>query len=270
MGRLMTEHPKFAECQTKRVFKMLFLRDPKTSLEVHTAADLASRWQTEDNYNLRQLVKRWLLSDAYRGRPVDNNPDWVRRVSPERLELVVKDLTGFVWTRDPDNDQDDMDPNADPPRVEPVPLLTTEEDGFKLILGGINGVSVSGRSYGLNASVANVQRKVAALAADSVLLTDLATPDGQRRLLNGVTGTESPADEVALRNHIARISRRLFGQSTAPNSPQVDIWVDLYRALYNDTTQGGTGNGQVPGTPSERAWRGLLTAMLRSPNILLY
>src|SRR5204863_7033844 len=50
MGRLMTAHPKFAECQTKRAFKLLFLRDPKTSAEIATASDLAARWQTEDDY----------------------------------------------------------------------------------------------------------------------------------------------------------------------------------------------------------------------------
>ena len=31
MGRLLTANPKFAECQTKRAFRMLFLRDPQTN-----------------------------------------------------------------------------------------------------------------------------------------------------------------------------------------------------------------------------------------------
>jgi hypothetical protein len=35
-------------------------------------------------------------------------------------------------------------------------------------------------------------------------------------------------------------------------------------------TQGGTGTNQVPGTQAERAWRGTLVAMLRSPRILIY
>jgi hypothetical protein len=188
-------------------------------------------------------------------------------VSPERFELLVRDLTGFVWTREPDDDQDDNNPDSDPPRTAPVPLLTTEEEGYKIIFGGINGVSVSGRSTSLNASVAVVQRKIAALAADHVVWNDLALPDGERRLLHGVRGDENPnVDEAAIRAAIARITRRFYGTALATNSPQVDGWMQLYRALYGDTTQ----SQLVPGTAGERAWRGLLVAMLRSPRIVLY
>ena len=152
-----------------------------------------------------------------------------------------------------------------------MPLLTTEERGFKIILGGINGTGVSTRSQSVNASVALVQRKVAALAADHVVQTDLTLPDGGRVLLAGVTGAERPdAEEAAIRGQIARIARRFYGARLAPGSPEVDVWFGLYRDLYRDTSQGGTGSGQVPGTPGERAWRGLLTAMLRSPRMLLY
>ena len=271
MGRLMTSHPKFAECQTKRAFKLLFLRDPKTSTELSTANDVASRWTTEDGYNFRLLVKRWMLSDAYRKRPVTDDAAWVRRTSPERLELLMKDLTGFVWQRDPDDDEDDANPASDPPRLAPVPLLTNEERGFKIIMGGINGVSVSGRSNSLNASVAMVQRKLAAMAADYVVTNDLALPDGQRKLLNGVTGAEDPSvDEAALRADIVALIRRLYGQRVAPSSAQVNGWLQLYRSLHGDRTQGGVNPGQVVGTQGERAWRGLLVAMLRSPKILLY
>jgi hypothetical protein len=271
LGRLLTAHPKFAECQTKRAFRMLFQRDPKTSTELNTAADIAGRWPTEDNYNYRSLVRRWMMSDAYRGMPQDNNPDWIRRASPERMESLIGDLTGFVWTREPDDDQDDMNPESDPPRFAPVPLLTTEEDGFKIILGGINGVTVSGRSSSLNASVINVQRKVAALAADHVLQSDLLLPDAQRVLLAGVTGVENPVDdEAVLRGHIVRLMRRLYGRRVTPDSPQVDVWYQLYSSLYGDETQAGTGFGTVPGDAGERAWRGTLTAMLRSPKIVLY
>jgi len=271
MGRLLVAHPKFAECQTKRAFKMLFLRDPKTNDELATAADIASRWPTEDGYNFRALMKRWMLSPVYVNRPQTGDADWIRRVSPERYETLIKDLTGFLWTRPPDDDEPDDDPNSDPPRTTPVPLLTNEEDGFKIILGGVNGVSVSARSQSLNASVAVVQRKLAALAADHVVEHDLGVPDADRALLAGVTGTENPAkDEAAIRATLARIARRLYGPAVAPDAPLVTVWFGLYRDLYADRTQGGENNGQVPGTPSDRAWRGVLTAMLRSPKILLY
>jgi hypothetical protein len=271
MGRLLTQHPKFAECQTKRAFKMLFLRDPKTTEELQAAADIASHWVKDDHYNFRSLVRRWMTSDVYRGRPASDGAEWVRRASPERLEASVKGLTGFVWTRPAEDDENDGDPNSDPPRTEPVPLLTNEEDGFKIILGGINGVSVSGRSYSLNASVAAVQRKLAALAADWLVTNDLALPNAQRKLLTGVTGDEDPrADEAVLRAQIVRLVRRLHGQEVAADSPQVSILLNLYRALWNDGTQSGTGSNQVPGTSGERAWRGLLVALLRSPHILLY
>src|SRR5206468_235152 len=141
----------------------------------------------------------------------------------------------------PEDDEHDADPASDPPRTEPVPLLSTEEHGFKIILGGINGVNVSGRSHSLNASVAMVQRKLAALAADYVVTNDLALPDGQRKLLNGVAGAEDPiADEAALRAAIAGLVRRLYGQRVAPDAAPVTGWLQLYRSLFDDRTQGGT------------------------------
>jgi len=271
MGRLLVENDKFAQCQTQRAFQLLFLRKPKTARELKTASDIASNWKTEDGYNFRALVRRWMLSDAYMQRPDDGDPDWIRRVTPERLETALQDLTGFLWTRAPQDDEDDADPNSDPPRTEPVPLLTTEEDAFKIILGGINGVSVTGRSTSLNAPVVTVQRKVATLAADFVVTNDLALPDGTRKLLDGVTGMEDPAtDEAAIRGVLSRVARRLYGEHWAPDSPEVSNWMLLYKNLYRDTTQAGTGSNQVPGTQSERAWRGTLVAMLRSPRILIY
>jgi hypothetical protein len=271
MGRLLVENEKFAQCQTQRAFQLLFLRKPKTSREVALAAEIAAAWPAADQYNFRALVRRWMLSDVYTGRPEDGDPDWVRRTTPERLETLVQDLTGFLWTRDPEDDQDDADPSSDPPRTAPVPLLTTEEDAFKIILGGINGVSVTGRSTSLNAPVVTVQRKLATLAADFVVTNDLALPDGQRRLLNGVRGDEDPAaDEAAIRAGLAAIARRLYGERWDVGSPEIDVWFQLYRNLHRDFTQSGTGSGQVPGTRGERAWRGTLVAMLRSPRLLIY
>jgi hypothetical protein len=166
-----------------------------------------------------------------------------------------------------DDDQDDADPASDPPRTEPIPLLTTEEDGYKVILGGINGVTVTGRSYSLNAPVVIVHRKLAALAADHVVATDLATPVGQRVLLATVRGDEDPAvAEEALRTHLSRIARRLYGIRYGVGSPEIDNWFHLYTQLYHDRTQ----TSDVPGAPGERAWRGVLVAMLRSPRLLIY
>lgn len=271
LGRLLTESPKFAECQTRRAFKMLFLRDPKTNTELNLATDIAQRWRTEDNYNFRLLVKRWMLSAAYRGRPANDDPEWVRRASPERLESLLRDTTGFVWSRAPQDDQDDMNPDSDPPRVERVPLLTTEENGFKIILGSINGTSVTGRATNLNASVVMVQRKVAALAADYAVDTDLPLPDGQRRLLNGITGEEHPvADEAAIRAALSRLARRLYGVSWSADHPQIDVLMQLYGSLHRDMTQAGTSQGQVAGTQGQRAWRGVLIAMLRNPRMITY
>jgi hypothetical protein len=271
LGRLLTANPRFAECQTKRAFQLLFLRQPKTNLELATAADIAPRWASEDGYDYRALVRRWMLSEAYTRRPQDHRGEWVRRASPERLERLIADLTGFVWSREADDDQDDGNPESDPPRTEPVPLLTNEEDGFKIIFGGLNGTSVTGRSHSLNASVVTVHRKLAALAAAHVVASDLALPDAQRSLLAGVRGDEDPgADEEALRAHLVRLARRLYGLRHAPTSAEVENWLRLYRNLHGDRTQGGDDEGEVPGTPGERAWRGLVTAMLRSPRILIY
>lgn len=266
MGRLLTDDPRFDECQTRRGFELLFQRDPRTNLEVLELARIASAFRA-GGHDFRAMVRAWLHSDAYTHRPLAHDPAWVRRASPERLETLVADLTGFTWQREPDDDQDDADPASDPPRTDPVPLLTTEEDGYEVILGGINGESVTARATSLNAPVVIVQRKLAALAAAHVVATDLAAPDGIRRLLQGVTGDEDPVlDADALRVHLARIGRRLYGADYAPGAPEIENWLRLWANLHRDRTEAGA----VAGAPAERAWRGVLFAMLRSPRLLLY
>jgi hypothetical protein len=112
-----------------------------------------------------------------------------------------------------------------------------------------------------------VHRKLAALAADHVVATDLTTPVGQRTLLATVGGDEDPAvHEAALRAHLVRIARRLYGIRYGEQSPEIDNWFQLYANLHRDRTQASS----APGTPGERAWRGVLVAMLRSPRLLIY
>ncbi|MCW5890912.1 MAG: hypothetical protein KIT14_10195 [bacterium] len=271
LGRLLVGHPRFAECQTRRAFEMLFQRKPQSNRELGLVQSIAQAWRTQDGHDFRKLVKRWMTSNAYTERPSNDDPAWVRRASPERLESLVADVAGFTWTRNPDDDQDDNNPDSDPPRTEPVPLLTTEERAFKVILGGINGTSVTGRATNLNASVLMVTRKLAALAASAAVEDELALPDAQRRLLAGVAGDEDPAaDEAAIRAVLSRLARRMYGVHWAPDSPHVDRLVNLYGALWNDRTQAGDGAGQVPGEPGVRAWRGVLVAMLRSPRLITY
>jgi hypothetical protein len=266
MGRLLTDDLRFDECQTRRGFELLFQREPRTNLELLELSRIASAFGA-GGHDFRAMVRAWLHSDAYTHRPLEHDPAWVRRASPERLETLVADLTGFTWQRDPENDQDDADPASDPPRTEPVALLTSEEDGYKVILGGINGESVTARATSLNAPVVIVQRKLAALAAARVVATDLAAPDAGRRLLEGVTGDEDPTlDADALRAHLARIGRRLYGVDYTPNAPEVENWLRLWTNLHRDRTEAGG----VAGTPGERAWRGVVFAMLRSPRLLLY
>ena len=100
---------------------------------------------------------------------------------------------------------------------------------------------------------------------------DLVEPDGQRKLLNGATSDDDPATaEAAIRATLSGIARRLYGEHYAADGPEIDVWFQLYRNLYRDTSQAGMGGNQVPGTQGERAWRGTLVAMLRSPRILTY
>jgi hypothetical protein len=116
-----------------------------------------------------------------------------------------------------------------------------------------------------------VARKVATVAGNATVEQDLSLPDGQRKLLRGVRGDENPADdEEAIRGHLSRIARRLYGNHHPADGPYVDVWWNLFQSLYQDGTQSGEEEDDVAGTRSERAWRGVLIAMLRSPKLLIY
>ena len=61
------------ECQTQRAFQLLFLRETRRRA-ASSPSPPRSRpsWVTEDGYNFRALVRRWMLSDAYTRRPEDD------------------------------------------------------------------------------------------------------------------------------------------------------------------------------------------------------
>jgi hypothetical protein len=169
-----------------------------------------------------------MLSDAYTQRPEQRRSG----LGAARVARAARDdargSDGLHVDARPRERRGRRRSELDPPRTAPVPLLTTERTPFKIIFGGINGVSVTGRSTSLNAPVVTVQRKLAALAAEYVLENDLALPDGQRKLMNGVTGDDDPATP---RRRSARRSRRSRAGSTAsagrPDSPEVNNWFRL-------------------------------------------
>jgi hypothetical protein len=113
---------------------------------------------------------------------------------------------------------------------------------------------------------------------------DFARPAAERRLFPGVepgvVPGASPADDAAIRSAIARLHEKILGRYDAPDSAEVARTFKLFAGIVSDA-KGQKGldkrenyscrqGGAVTDDPQYtiRAWRGVVTYLLRRPEFL--
>jgi hypothetical protein len=291
LGERTAKDPRFAVAMTEHVYYILTGRkvllppkDPEDPLyPARLRAYAEQRRRTEEiaarfarsGFNLKGVFKDWIASDLYRAdglatavrdpcrRAELDDAGLVRLLSPEQLERKVGAVFGEKWGR-----------------------LT---DQLATLYGGIDSKEVTDRATDPSGAMGAIQRTLSNDVACKHVAQDFRRPAAQRRLFPGiepavVPGASAEGDR-AIRQAIVHLHEMILGRYDAADSPEVERTFRLFAGIVQDASgQKGLekqeiyscrpGNKDAPGAAVSdphytiRAWRGVVTYLLRRPEFL--
>ena len=230
---------------------------------------IAARF-AQSGFNLKSVFKDWIASDFYRADGLAaalaepcrlaelDDAGLVRLLSPEQLERKIAAVFGTKWGR-----------------------LT---DQLAVLYGAIDSKEVTDRATDPSGAMGAIQRMLSNDVACTHVGADFARPAARRILFPGIEPDVVPGASAAgddrIRKAIARLHERILGRDDAVGSDEVRRTFVLFNAIVQDAkTQKGLDkrenwhcrqNGNIADDPhyTVRAWRGVVTYLLRRPEFL--
>ena len=239
LGQLIAGDARFAPCAVEQAMGALLRRDVElsdaTDMQIHEHAFV------DGDLTMRALFRSIIESDAYRADATDDplhTP--LKMATPHQLARVVEDLTGFDWTADGGR------------------LMHQEAAGFVTLAGGTDGFNVTQPALTPSTTVLLVQQRLAEAGAFYVAEHD-SLGEEEPLLFDLIDFTETPDTAPdPMVEQLQALHLRLFGKRVEADDVEITetlaLWQDLH-AYSGDTA---------------RAWGGVLSALLRDPDILLY
>lgn len=249
MGQLVAEDPRFVSCAVRRFYSEL-MHIPLKEVSYEAVA-LYRESFVASQLNVRQLIRSIVLSPQFgASAATDSRFPWlnvaVRRATPQQLDSMIKDLTGYQWTAN-------IDEVFGEPGIGEVPLLRDFLFGYRTLAGGPNSFDTIEHTRTANPTTLLVLRNLAERAAASVVEHDSnGTP-----ILLTVSGALE-GEEAAVSEQLAQLVLRFYGEQAPGNAPELARLVTLYEAVYNESGD------------TSRAWEVVLAAMLQDIRILFY
>jgi hypothetical protein len=287
LGERTAKDPRFATTMVEHVYYILTgrkvllppkeLDDPLYAAKRRaydqqrcTIETIAARFAAA-NFNLKSVFKDWAVSEFYRAdglataresperRAELDDIGLVRMLAPEQLERKVAAVFGEKWGR--------------------------LEGELGMLYGGIDSQEVTERATDPSGAMGALMRTLANNVACRHTIRDFARPAGERLLFPGIEPDvlpgESPEKDTAIRQAIVHLHAHILGRDDALDSTEVDRTFALYAGIVNDAReQKGLDNRESyycrreePDLPSDpqytiRAWRGVVTYLLRRPEFL--
>ncbi|MBI3861452.1 MAG: hypothetical protein HY290_06110 [Planctomycetia bacterium] len=291
LGERTAKDPRFAIAMTEHVYYILTGRkvllppkdfeDPRYPAKARAYSE--QRRQTEaiagqfakSGFNLKTAFKDWIASDFYRAdglavavddpcrRMELDDVGLVRMLSPEQLERKVGAVFGEKWNR----------------------LV----DQLATLYGGIDSKEVTDRAADPSGAMGAIQRTLSNDVSCKHVARDFRLPAAERKLFPGIEPDVLPGVSVegdqAIRQTIVRLHENILGRYDAPDSAEVARTFKLLADIVKDASeQKGLekqesyycrpGNKDAPGASvadphyTIRAWRGVVTYLLRRPEFL--
>lgn len=287
LGERTARDPRFAVAMTEHVYYLLIgrktLLPPKDLDEplypARRRAYQEQRRQVEaiaerfahGGFNLKSVFKSWIASPFYRADGVATaaaSPQRqaeladlgvYRMLSPEQIERKVNAIFGQRWGR--------------------------LHDQLAVLYGGIDSREVTERAADPSGAMGAIQRTLSNEVACQHTLRDFMRPPGERRLFpaiepNVVPGASRQGDD-AIRRAIVHLHERVLGRHDATDSAEVTRTFELFAGIVADArAQKGLDKREaypcranIPNAPDDphytiRAWRGVVTYLLRRPEFL--
>lgn len=237
LGPTLAADPRFKTCAV-RTFAELYWRRGVEIEDLPTLDALREGFVAAEQ-RPKALLRLVLAGPEYRvGALTDDAPDEVaarlstaRLMSADQLASAIEDLTGFTWT------------------VEGWDQLDNDELGYRVLLGGVDGVTVTSPLRDPSLSRVLALRRVAQGAGAAVAAADLAPEATARRLLTEVTRDSRPGD-AAFTAQLDALSWRLYA-----------VPIDAERQAELETLWSAVLAESTP----EQAWASTLSVMIRDP-----
>ncbi len=253
LGNTIADDPRFARCAALRYASYL-TEVPRHQVPNAWVARLQEAL-VDSSFSIKQLAKAIVLSDEFR---VSHDTDAMRadatvgtlKARPEQLHRMLADLTGFSWAT---TSQARLRANLP---YGTANLLESDFIGFRVLAGGIDSYFVTSPVHTMNATSSLVAKTAAEAAAEFVVDHDAAAQPAQRTLFT--IAAVGATDEAKIREQLAYLHARIYGELVAPDSPEVDETFALYTDAYTETTN------------RARAWKLTLIGMLSDFRSLFY
>ncbi len=287
LGARTAKDPRFAVAMVEHVYYLLTgrkvllapkdLDDPlyaakrRAYQEQRRQVEAIAERFTKAGFNLKNAFTDWIASDFYRADGVAtalDNPQRraelddigiYRMLAPEQVERKVKAIFGQPWGR--------------------------LHDQLAVLYGGIDSKEVTERAADPSGAMGAIQRSMSDDVACRHTLRDFALKPAERRLFPGIEpsvlpGSSAEAD-AAIRRAIVHLHELVLGRHDGADSDEVTRTFDLFAGIVADAkaakgidkTEIYTCRANVPDAPNDphytiRAWRGVLTYLLRRPEFL--
>jgi hypothetical protein len=225
----------------------------------------------KSGFNLKSAFKDWVVTEWYRAdgltaavtdprrRAELEDVGVYRLLSPEQVERNVNAIFGQRWGK--------------------------LRDQLAVLYGGIDSKEVTERATDPSGAMGAIQRTLANDVACRHTLRDFALKPAERRLFpniepNVLPGSSADAD-AQIRRAIVHVHELVLGRYDSADSAEVTRTFDLFAGIIADARaatgidkrEAYTCRANVPDAPTDphytiRAWRGVLTYLLRRPEFL--
>lgn len=236
LGRQIAADSRFATCAVRRVYSEL-MQVPVEDVPQAAIARLLPVFRDSD-LNVRALVRAIALSPAFSAVEATGPgaPDvGLRRATPQQLDTLVYDLTGFRW-------QTTVEFDLGSGQVGEVPLMRDYLWGYRTLAGAPNNFDTTTHLRTANPSTLLVLKALAERAAAH------AVADGSLFTVEGAFD----GDPAAVQAQLSEWMLRIFGVPDADTGPA--------EALLTAAWQGD----------DARAWTITLAGILQDPRVLFY
>jgi hypothetical protein len=242
LGQEIAADPRFARCTAQSMAESLWRRE--VTVDDFDRVDALRQAYLDDGEELKPLLRAITDTAVYRagGLGADATAAQVagentsRMIDARLLSSMLHDLTGFIWI------------------WEGFEQLRNDTYGYRILGGAVDGAYVTRpqRTPGLTWSL-TVQRAAEA-AATFAVNHELATPGATNRLFHYADPDARPGDATFTRE-LTELDWRLSGRrpSAADQAGQEELWSAI---------EAGAG--------AEAAWVGLVSALLRDPDVVSY
>lgn len=285
LGERTSEDPRFAVAMVEHVYRILTGRsvlkpptdidDPyymakrRSYLELRHQTETIAKRFSEQNFQLKQVFRDWILSDFYRVNglaTVTADPcrqaeledlTITRLLSPEQLERKIAAVFGEKWGR--------------------------LQEEMAMLYGGIDLKEVTERATDPSGAMGAIQRILSNDVACLHVARDFARPAAQRLLFPTIEPTVvpgTPEAKLEISRAAAHLHSRILGLNQSSDDPDVQRTVRLFQMVVDESGKQSNLDSReawscrqgeaITDDPhyTVRAWRAVVTYLLRRPEFL--